>query len=105
MSIYKSTEGLILTTNLSVSKEDLNGRNLKVSDILAHLNAAKPSSVRSAESYADLIWVCNKSMDDMRDDVIELGPNSIGLSGSKARATSHFHPSCRIIRINIINIS
>lgn len=100
MSIFKRTQGNIITTNLKINPEQMRSRNFKISDIIDHLCGHESHVVSGRAVHKELFEVCINALNSVSDETV-FGANTHIAVPSMGSVRTLFYPSCRIIQVNL----
>lgn len=104
MSIFKRTQGHVITTNLKVCPDVVKSSEFKIDNVIKHLLAEEKNFAATNPIYKELLDVCIETLTPCKDDLVYTGDTSLPMR-SGLRTRSFFYPSCRIIQVNLINTS
>lgn len=100
MSIFKRTQGNVITTNINVDSEYIRSQSFKMADIIEHLCGHESHVVSGRAVHKELFEVCINTLNDVSDDAVFESNRHVAVP-LKGCIRTLFYPSCRIIQVNL----
>ena len=100
MTIYKRTEQMVITTNMTVNKECIADRLFKIEDVIEHLTNNEDQIVKFDPIAMETLDVCIQTLEEHRDEVIAFDEWSIH-SNPNLTPKTFVYPTGRIIRVEL----